>query len=208
MDWIDEKKNVIKICDFGSALRTTEPCTITPVLVSRFYRPPEIMLGLEYNEAVDMWSVGCILYELCTGKILFRGCDNNDMLRLQMELCGPIPNKMLKKAKYVSEHFDRHFVFQHIQLDPCTKKEMRKPIRAVGPTMNLDHMLSRHRKDDDTCEISPFPPNSPNTQTNPPPLPPKASFLTLLGDLIRKCLVLDPARRWTAKRALLHPFFK
>jgi serine/threonine-protein kinase PRP4 len=47
----------------------------------RFYRAPEIILGLKYDFAVDLWSAGCTIYELYTGKIMFPGHTNNDMLR-------------------------------------------------------------------------------------------------------------------------------
>jgi serine/threonine-protein kinase PRP4 len=45
-------------------------------------------LGIPYDPAIDMWSVGCTLYELYTGKILFPGRSNNQMLRYMMELKG------------------------------------------------------------------------------------------------------------------------
>ncbi len=47
---------------------------------------------------MDMWSVGCVLYELFTGKILFPGRTNNEMLKLMMDVKGPFPKKMLKKV--------------------------------------------------------------------------------------------------------------
>ena len=47
----------------------------------RFYRAPEIILGLKYEFGVDLWSAGCTIYELYTGKIMFPGHTNNDMLR-------------------------------------------------------------------------------------------------------------------------------
>lgn len=46
------------------------------------------VLGVPYDPALDMWSIGCTLYELYTGKILFPGRSNNQMLRLMMELKG------------------------------------------------------------------------------------------------------------------------
>eukprot|EP00250_Pteridium_aquilinum_P018791 c24207_g1_i1 orf=209-3775(+) len=95
---VNEAKNVLKLCDFGSAMFAGEN-EITPYLVSRFYRAPEIILGLPYDHPLDMWSVGCCLYEFFTGKVLFPGPTNNDMLRLHMELKGPFPKKMLKKVK-------------------------------------------------------------------------------------------------------------
>jgi len=48
-----------------------------------------------------MWSVGCCLYELYTGKVLFPGSTNNDMLRLHMELKGLFPKKMLRKVTFL-----------------------------------------------------------------------------------------------------------
>lgn len=59
------------------------------------------VLGLPYDHPLDIWSVGCCLYELYTGKVLFPGATNNDMLRLHMELKGPFPKKMLRKVIYM-----------------------------------------------------------------------------------------------------------
>lgn len=78
----------VKICDFGSAMMAG-PGTendITPYLVSRFYRAPEVILGLKYEYGMDMWSIGCVVYELFTGRILFPGRDNNEMLKVMMEV--------------------------------------------------------------------------------------------------------------------------
>ncbi|XP_025830519.1 serine/threonine-protein kinase PRP4 homolog [Agrilus planipennis] len=52
---VNESKLVLKLCDFGSASYITDN-EITPYLVSRFYRAPEIILGIAYDYAIDMWS--------------------------------------------------------------------------------------------------------------------------------------------------------
>jgi serine/threonine-protein kinase PRP4 len=72
-------KNVA-ICDFGTADWAHE-AVITPYMVSRYYRPPEICLGLKYSFAMDLWSVGVCLFELYTGKFMFTGRNNNEMLK-------------------------------------------------------------------------------------------------------------------------------
>ena len=54
---------------------------------------------MPYDHPMDIWSVGCCLYELYSGKVLFPGPTNNDMLRLHMELKGPFPKKMLRKVR-------------------------------------------------------------------------------------------------------------
>ena len=50
---------VLKLCDFGSAFRESDPgCSDpSPYLVSRFYRAPEIIMGLKYDPRVDLWSI-------------------------------------------------------------------------------------------------------------------------------------------------------
>ena len=48
---------------------------------SRFYRSPEVLLGLPYDLAIDMWSLGCILVEMHTGEPLFAG--SNEVCILQ-----------------------------------------------------------------------------------------------------------------------------
>ena len=67
--------NVLKIADFGLARAFQIPMhTYTHEVVTLWYRAPEILLGEKhYTPAVDMWSVGCIMAELCRGRVLFRG---------------------------------------------------------------------------------------------------------------------------------------
>lgn len=59
---VNDSNLVLKLCDFGSASLITDN-EITPYLVSRFYRSPEIILGLSYDYGIDMWSAGCTIYE-------------------------------------------------------------------------------------------------------------------------------------------------
>ena len=79
---------------------------ITPYLVSRFYRAPEIILGLKYDFNLDLWSFGTTVYELCTGKIMFPGHSNNQMLHLFQQLKGKIPNKLVRRGHFRLQHFD------------------------------------------------------------------------------------------------------
>ena len=59
----------VKVIDYGNAyLHHDQRCSYVQ---SRAYRAPEVVLGLAYSPKVDMWSLGCILMELFTGKLLF-----------------------------------------------------------------------------------------------------------------------------------------
>ncbi|KAF2317761.1 hypothetical protein GH714_041065 [Hevea brasiliensis] len=73
---VNEAKNVLKLCDFGNAMFSGKN-EITPYLVSRFYRAPEVILGLPYDHPMDMWSVGCCLYELYTGAFVDQHFDQD-----------------------------------------------------------------------------------------------------------------------------------
>ncbi|NWT10867.1 MK14 kinase, partial [Vireo altiloquus] len=64
----------LKILDFGLARHTDDE--MTGYVATRWYRAPEIMLNwMHYNQTVDIWSVGCIMAELLTGRTLFPGTD-------------------------------------------------------------------------------------------------------------------------------------
>ena len=78
------------------------------------------VLGIPYDPSLDIWSVGCTLYELYTGKILFPGRSNNQMLLLMMELKGRFNNKMVKKAKFGDVYFDEMGGFESVEKDRIT----------------------------------------------------------------------------------------
>ena len=67
------KKSGVKVIDFGSSCRSNK--RMYSYIQSRFYRSPEVMLGLPYSTSIDMWSLGCILAEMHTGEPLFSGSD-------------------------------------------------------------------------------------------------------------------------------------
>ncbi|XWS23259.1 hypothetical protein CRYUN_Cryun29cG0105900 [Craigia yunnanensis] len=176
---VNEAKNVLKLCDFGSAMFAGKN-EITPYLVSRFYRAPEIILGLPYDHPMDIWSVGCCLYELYTGKVLFPGPTNNDMLRLHMELKGPFPKKMLRKGAFTEQHFDQDLNFHATEEDPVTKKTIKRMILNLKPK-------------DISSIIVGSPGEDPKMVAN-------------FKDLLEFFFVLDPEKRMTVTQALAHPF--
>jgi serine/threonine-protein kinase PRP4 len=176
---VNEGKNVLKLCDFGNAMFAGKN-EVTPYLVSRFYRSPEIILGLTYDHPLDIWSVGCCLYELYSGKVLFPGATNNDMLRLHMELKGPFPKKMLRKGAFIDQHFDHDLNFYATEEDTVSGKLIKRMIVNVKPK-------------DFGSIIKGYPGEDPK-------------ILAHFRDLLDKMFILDPERRLTVSQALAHPF--
>jgi dual specificity protein kinase YAK1 len=85
------------VIDFGSAC--FEGLTIFSYIQSRYYRSPEVLLGLPYDAAIDMWSLGCICAELFLGIPIFPGNSEYDQLARIIEILGPIPQYLIHRAK-------------------------------------------------------------------------------------------------------------
>ena len=94
--------------------------------------PPPAVLGCKYDYAIDLWSVACAVFELYTGKILFPGRTNNDMLKLMMELRGKAPNKLVRRGLMRNQHFDESYNFLYSQVDKVTEKVWIRRGRGVG----------------------------------------------------------------------------
>lgn len=110
-EYLDDKyiinKN-IQIGDFGNFKKNK----INEEIQTRYYRAPEVLLGIEpYNYTVDVWSTGCLLFEIATGKILynpqkFRGINRDrDHLYLIIKNLGTINKELLKKSSRYSLYF-------------------------------------------------------------------------------------------------------
>eukprot|EP00158_Paraphelidium_tribonemae_P004940 Partr_v1_DN27068_c0_g1_i2_m29105 putative dual-specificity tyrosine-(Y)-phosphorylation regulated kinase len=104
---VHPKKSTIKVIDFGSSCFFDEK--IYTYIQSRFYRSPEIVLGLPYGSAIDMWSVGCILAELYTGYPIFPAQDEQELIACVMEIFGPPPIDLLMKASRRKLFFHSNF---------------------------------------------------------------------------------------------------
>lgn len=188
---IDERMQTVKIADLGSALKIFE-VEKAPELVSRFYRPPEVILGIPYDYAIDVWSIGCTLYELLTGTILFwEGESNNGMIRVIQQVRGRFPSKLAKKGFFYLEYFDetgQHFrsVTKNYTTATIDTKYVRMPERPQKDVKS--RVLGTKRKDDEG-----------KTEED-------IQMRTLFVDFLDKCLDVNPERRITAPAALKHPF--
>ncbi|KAK8866494.1 hypothetical protein M9Y10_009458 [Tritrichomonas musculus] len=102
MLWTNPRHLAIKLIDFGCCCHANH--TLFTYIQSRFYRAPEVILGLEYGLPIDIWSIGCVIYELITGRPLFGGENENEQMSLYISVLGPPPDSLLKKATR-KEHF-------------------------------------------------------------------------------------------------------
>ncbi|KAK9768240.1 serine/threonine protein kinase, CMGC, dual-specificity, variant 2 [Basidiobolus ranarum] len=97
-------KSAIKVIDLGSSCLETE--RVYTYIQSRFYRSPEVILGMPYSMAIDMWSLGCILGELYTGYPLFPGENEKEQLSCILEILGVPAQSLIDKCTRKSSFFE------------------------------------------------------------------------------------------------------
>ena len=137
----------VKICDIGNACWFNNH--FSTIIQTRQYRSPEVILGINYNETSDIWSLACIIYELITGDFLFnpiRGenySKNDSHLAKFMEICGKMPKNFVQRGEFWKKYFD--------------KNGKLKRIDEVNH-INLKHILiqKHHLKENDAQALCDF----------------------------------------------------
>ena len=87
----------VKLIDFGSCVCKHD--VRNSYVQSRWYRAPEVMLGMSYDEKIDVWGLGCVMAELLIGAPLFRGATVAQVLAAQQAVLGPYPPSMISRLE-------------------------------------------------------------------------------------------------------------
>uniref|UniRef100_A0A1S4JNY9 dual-specificity kinase n=1 Tax=Culex quinquefasciatus TaxID=7176 RepID=A0A1S4JNY9_CULQU len=117
----------IRLIDFGSA--TFDHEHHSTIVSTRHYRAPEVILELGWSQPCDVWSIGCIMFELYLGITLFQTHDNREHLAMMERILGTIPYRMARKT--------RTKYFHHGKLDWDEKSSAGRYVR--------DHCKPLHR---------------------------------------------------------------
>ncbi|XP_041373002.1 dual specificity tyrosine-phosphorylation-regulated kinase 1B-like isoform X2 [Gigantopelta aegis] len=181
------KRSAIKIVDFGSSCQLGQ--RIYQYIQSRFYRSPEVLLGIPYDLAIDMWSLGCILVEMHTGEPLFAGANEFDQMMKIVEVIGMPPKHILDQAPKAKKYFDQ----QPDGLYVCKRPKDNKKYKTPG---------SRKLHDVIGAETG-----GPGGRRSGEPGHTVADYLKF-KDLILRMLDFDPKSRITPYYGLQHNFFK
>uniref|UniRef100_A0A672NDY9 non-specific serine/threonine protein kinase n=1 Tax=Sinocyclocheilus grahami TaxID=75366 RepID=A0A672NDY9_SINGR len=185
----------VKVIDFGSASHVSKAVCST-YLQSRYYRAPEIILGLPFCEAIDMWSLGCVIAELFLGWPLYPGALEFDQIRYISQTQG-LPGEHLlnvgtKTSRFFCRESDSPYAAwrlksteEHETETGLKSKEARKyifscldDIAHVNLVMNLEG-----------CDL----------------LAEKVDRAEFVG-LLKKMLFIDAEERIAPSDALSHPF--
>ncbi|KAL5006844.1 hypothetical protein ScPMuIL_015650 [Solemya velum] len=186
----------VKVIDFGSASHVSKVVCST-YLQSRYYRAPEILLGLPFCEAIDMWSLGCVIAELFLGWPLYPGSSEYDQIRYISQTQGLPAEHMLSSATkttrfFVRENTDSNYPFWRLK-NP-EEHEAETKIKSKEARKYIFNCL------DDMAQI-----NVPTDLEGSELMAEKVDRREFI-DLLKRMLTLDQERRITPGEALNHHF--
>jgi hypothetical protein len=215
----------LKLIDFGSAC--FEGKTMYSYIQSRFYRSPEVLLGVPYNGAIDLWSLGCVCAEMFVGLPIFPGVSQHNQLSRIVDMLGPIPDALIRQGKNGPKFFTLDTTSQHpptgsrYSLPSTTSNintttttftsppsyRLKTPEEYAFENQTTVPTFKKYLKYDHLDDIILRCPTSKksktlNTQQKNEEMIKRKYFL----DFLKGLFTLNPFERWTAKQALNHPF--
>ncbi|KAK9331413.1 kinase-like domain-containing protein [Lipomyces starkeyi] len=188
----------IKVIDFGSACN--EKQTVYTYIQSRFYRSPEVILGLPYTTAIDMWSLGCIVAELFLGLPLFPGSSEYNQICRIVDMLGLPPQWMIETGKQAPEYFEqvigpygkKAYRLKSVEKYSQEHKVMEQPSKKYFASTHLADIITTYPIP--KCNMKPN--EVQREQVN------RMAFI----DFVQGLLNFDPRKRWTPQQAKEHPF--
>ncbi|XP_077582443.1 homeodomain-interacting protein kinase 1 isoform X2 [Stigmatopora nigra] len=185
----------VKVIDFGSASHVSKAVCST-YLQSRYYRAPEIILGLPFCEAIDMWSLGCVIAELFLGWPLYPGASEYDQIRYISQTQGLPAEYLLSAGTKTSRFFNRgpDASYPLWRLKTPSEHEMEMGIKSKEARKYIFNCL------DDMMQV-----NLSSHLEGTDMLAEKADRREFI-DLLKRMLRLDADKRITPTKTLGHPF--
>uniref|UniRef100_G3SZ78 non-specific serine/threonine protein kinase n=1 Tax=Loxodonta africana TaxID=9785 RepID=G3SZ78_LOXAF len=185
----------VKVIDFGSASHVSKAVCST-YLQSRYYRAPEIILGLPFCEAIDMWSLGCVIAELFLGWPLYPGASEYDQIRYISQTQGLPAEYLLSAGTKTTRFFNRDTdsPYPLWRLKAPDDHEAETGIKSKEARKYIFNCL------DDMAQV-----NMTTDLEGSDMLVEKADRREFI-DLLKKMLTIDADKRVTPIETLNHPF--
>ncbi|KAI8639474.1 kinase-like domain-containing protein [Parasitella parasitica] len=188
----------IKVIDFGSACHEVQ--TMYTYIQSRFYRSPEVLVGLPYTSAIDMWSLGCIAAELFLGLPLFPGSSEYNQLSRIVEMLGIPPNYMIEVGKNAHRYFDKsstaiekRYEFKSLEKYAREQGKSEQPSKRYFSAKTLPELINSY-------------PIMRKTQMTAKEIEKEKQNRLAFIDFLQGLLNLNPIERWSPQQAKKHPF--
>ena len=193
----------IRLIDFGSA--TFDHEHHSTIVSTRHYRAPEVILELGWAQPCDVWSVGCIIYELALGVTLFQTHDNREHLAMMERILGAVPPKMALRSRVKYFTSKGRLAWDEKSSAARYVRENCKPLSRCVPKQVVMAARSAAAAGGSAGPSSAGSSSSGGRGGN------KAQELLEdwedMFDLVGKMLIYEPHHRLTMKESLRHSFF-
>ncbi len=150
-------------------------------VVTRYYRAPEVILGLQYTEKVDIWSIGCIVAELVNRRVLFPGTDRLDQWTKIVEVMGTPGREFTSRLDPSAKLYVRSRPVR----SPVAIEQILPDERFLADTERPPHLTGEERR----VEQRSFAISAANARS-----------------FVQRMLVIDPEQRMSVDEALTHPY--
>ncbi|KAI9264296.1 kinase-like domain-containing protein [Phascolomyces articulosus] len=189
----------IKVIDFGSACHEVQ--TMYTYIQSRFYRSPEVLVGLPYTSAIDMWSLGCIATELFLGLPLFPGSSEYNQISRIVEMLGVPPNYMIEMGKNANRYFERYtdeqgekkYKLRSLEQYSQEQGKTEQPSKRYFAARTLPDLINNY-------------PIMRKASMTPKEIEKEKQNRLAFIDFLQGLLNLNHFERWSPQQAKLHPF--
>lgn len=200
-------KPELKIVDFGSSCE--ERRTIYTYIQSRFYRAPEVILGIPYSTSIDIWSLGCIVAELFLGIPIFPGSSEFNQLTRIINCLGYPPTWMMDMGKNTTK-FLRKWDSNGINNGDAYKETQKYTLKTVDEYNEeygaQEQPSKQYFKWEALPDIISHYRISKKMKTHPDLVDQEMQDRSCLTHFLQGILNLNPLERWTPQQASMHPF--
>ncbi|EDO49238.1 predicted protein, partial [Nematostella vectensis] len=193
----DKQPFRVKVIDFGSATHVSKVVCST-YLQSRYYRAPEVILGLPFCESIDMWSLGCVIAELFLGWPLYPGSSEFDQIRYIIQTQGlpydHLLNNATKTSRFFKKAINTHTGVLEWKLKNANEHERETKIPSKEARKYIFNSL------DDIAQV-----NLSSSLTGNERIAEKIDRYEFVS-LLKRMLTIDQEKRITPEEALSHQF--
>ena len=196
----------IKLIDFGNAMTGNEASLYYDDfdVQTLYYRAPEVLLGVSFNCAIDMWSLGCVLMELATGKPLFHCTSNKELFIAMIKCLGPMPILPFLNGKFVKKYFTHpSYTYTPSPVTSPSAQTSQLISSSLQATQSYSQSFTSHTPPVSQTDTSHYHYLARLNSISKALHSRDRDFVSFLCGLLE----YDPQQRLTPLQALFHPFF-